>query len=72
MELPFASIKRLMKNAEPNYSMSKEAVILVKAMLEDYAFNVSLQAAENAKHAGRVTVRAEDIALALTTTPSPI
>jgi histone H3/H4 len=63
-ELPLAPIKRLIKNAGAQ-RVSDEAVVALGEVLEQWAEKVSIQAVALTKHAGRVTVNASDIELAL-------
>jgi histone H3/H4 len=63
-ELPLAPIKRLIKNAGAQ-RVSDSAEIALGKVLEQWAEKVSIQAVTLAKHAGRKTVKASDIELAL-------
>ena len=63
-ELPIAPVKRIMKDAGAARVSEDAAETLAKAM-EEYAIEVSEQANKLAKHAGRKTVTAADIELAL-------
>ncbi len=62
-ELPIAPIKRLLKNAGAS-RISDEAAIKLAEVLEEIGEEVSRDATKLAKHAGRKTVKAEDIKLA--------
>jgi len=63
-ELPLAPIKRIIKNAGAQ-RVSPEAEETLGKELEQWAEKVSIKAVTLAKHAGRVTVHASDIELAL-------
>jgi len=62
-ELPITPIKRLLKNAGAS-RISDEAAIKLAEVLEEIGEEVSRDATKLAKHAGRKTVKAEDIKLA--------
>lgn len=62
-ELPIAPIKRLLKNAGAS-RISDEAAIELAEVLEEYGEDLARDATKLAKHAGRKTVKAEDIELA--------
>ncbi len=63
-ELPLAPIKRLIKNTGAQ-RVSDSAVLALGNVLEQWAGELSIQAVALAKHAGRKTVYASDIELAL-------
>ena len=62
-ELPIAPIKRLIKNAGAS-RISDEAAIKLAEVLEEIGEDLARNATKLAKHAGRKTVKAEDIELA--------
>jgi histone H3/H4 len=63
MLLPLASIDRLIRKAGA-YRVSKEAAAELGSHLEEIAIEVAREAIILSEHAGRKTVRADDIKLA--------
>ena len=61
--IPLAAMERLLKNAGAQ-RVSEEAKIALKQALEDYAQKIGEGATRYAAHAGRKTVKADDIKLA--------
>lgn len=62
-ELPIAPVKRILKNAGAT-RISDDAAVELAKVLEEIGETYAAQANKLAKHAGRKTVKAEDIALA--------
>ena len=63
MLLPIASVDRLIRKAGA-YRVSKEAAAELGSYLEEIATEVAREAITLSEHAGRKTVRSEDIKLA--------
>lgn len=62
-ELPIAPMKRFLKNAGAA-RVSDDAAIELVNVLEDIGEDIARDATKLAKHAGRKTIKAEDIQLA--------
>ncbi len=62
-ELPLAPLERLLRNSGSK-RVSKEAVKEFAAVISDYAFDLSAEAAILAKHAGRKTIIDSDVRMA--------
>jgi histone H3/H4 len=59
-ELPIAPVTRIMKNAGAE-RVSEEASQELVRLLEDYGEKIAKKAIALAKHAGRKTVKVEDV-----------
>lgn len=64
-ELPLAPLKRIAKNSGAD-RVSEEAVEELREVLEEIASDLAKDAVVATKHAGRVTVKKEDIDLVTT------
>lgn len=62
-ELPLAAIERLIKKAGAN-RVSVSACLALRDILEETAIEIASKATRLAKHAGRKTVKEDDIKLA--------
>ncbi len=63
--LPLAPVERIVRKAGAD-RVSEGAGVELAKVLEDYGLEVSREAITLAKHAGRTTVKEEDIRLAVT------
>jgi histone H3/H4 len=63
-ELPVAPFERVSKNAGAERT-SEAALVELRDAVEDYAEALAKKSAEYAKHAGRKTIKADDVRLAL-------
>ncbi|WP_457751301.1 archaeal histone HpkA [Thermococcus sp.] len=63
-ELPIAPIDRLIRKAGAE-RVSEEAAKVLAEYLEEYAIELAKKSTDYARHAGRKTVKAEDIKLAI-------
>lgn len=63
-ELPKAPVARLMKRTGAS-RISGDAIYKMSEAMEDYGLELATKAKDYAHHAGRKTIKAEDIKLAL-------
>lgn len=63
-ELPKAPVARIMKNAGAE-RISSDATMLFADIIEDYGTSIASRAKDLAHHAGRKTIKASDIKLAM-------
>ena len=63
-ELPKAPVARIMKNAGAE-RVSGDATKLFADVIEDYGATIAARAKDLAHHAGRKTIKASDIKLAM-------
>ena len=62
-ELPLAAMERIMKKVGSD-RVSEESKVALRDVLEDIAEEIATNAMKFSKHAGRKTIKAEDIQLA--------
>ncbi len=61
--IPLAAMERVLKNSGA-HRVSEEAKVSLRQVLEDIAMEIGEEAIKLAAHAGRKTVKADDIRLA--------
>lgn len=64
-KLPLAAMERILKKGEDNIRVSDPAKEELRIILEQHAEQIAKKAASLAIHAGRRTIKAEDIRLAV-------
>ncbi|KXB02769.1 histone [candidate division MSBL1 archaeon SCGC-AAA261D19] len=62
-ELPIAAVDRIIRKSGAE-RVSESAAVMLSEVLEEQALKIASEAAKLAKHAGRKTVRDEDVRLA--------
>lgn len=62
-ELPIAPVERILRNAGAP-RVSTEGAEALKKLMEEFANEIAVKAVKMAKHAGRRTIRADDIMMA--------
>ncbi|MEM4637713.1 MAG: histone family protein [Candidatus Woesearchaeota archaeon] len=63
--LPLAAMERILKKGSPDIRVSEPAKDELRIVLEEYGEEIAKTASKFAIHAGRKTIKAEDIKLAL-------
>jgi len=63
-ELPLAAMERILKKGEPNIRVSDPAKEELRTLLEEHGEKLARTAAKFAMHAGRKTIKADDVKLA--------
>jgi histone H3/H4 len=63
-ELPLAAMERILKKGEPNIRISDPAKEELRTLLEEHGERIARTAAKFALHAGRKTIKADDVKLA--------
>ena len=63
---PLAIMEKVLKNINNKFRVADSAKIEFERILREYANKLGERAIMNARHAGRVTVKKEDITLAAT------
>ena len=64
LNLPLAAMERILKKGDSNMRISDPAKEELRIVLEEKGIELAKKAAKFAEHAGRKTVKAEDIKLA--------
>ncbi len=63
-EIPVAPVERILKKAGAE-RVSKEAAQILAEILEEMALDIAQESVELSKHAGRKTVKVDDVKMAL-------
>lgn len=61
--IPLAAMERILKNAGA-HRVSEESKVALRQVIEDIAMEIGEEATRLSAHAGRKTVKAEDVRLA--------
>jgi DNA-binding protein len=61
--IPLAAMERVLKNAGA-HRVSEESKVALRQVIEDIALEIGEEAVKLSAHAGRKTIKAEDIRLA--------
>ena len=62
--LPLAAMEKILKSVDPNIRVSDKAKAALKGIIEEKAEKIAINAIKLATHAGRKTVKGDDIRLA--------
>lgn len=63
--LPLAAMERILKKGDQDIRVSEPAKVELRAILEEHGEEIAKIAAKFALHAGRKTIKAEDVKLAM-------
>ena len=63
-ELPLAAMERILRKGDPGLRVSEPAKEELRTLLEEHGVLLARTAAKFALHAGRKTIKAEDVKLA--------
>ena len=62
--LPLAAMEKILKHVDSTIRVSDKAKAALKSVIEEEAEKIAVNAVRLAQHAGRKTIKAEDIKLA--------
>ena len=62
--LPLAAMEKILKNVDPTIRVSDKAKAALKSVIEEQAEKIAINAVKLAQHAGRKTIKADDVKLA--------
>ena len=63
--LPIAAMERILRKGSPDIRVSDEAKDALREILEEYGIEISRKAVTFSEHAGRKTIKADDVKLAV-------